>query len=273
MASKMAVKDLHSSAPAQEEGLEELTESIKKSGIQMPLVVNLAGLVIDGVRRLQVARNLGLTRVPVVVSNDYETTMEAMKKNREHGECFLVKDHHRVNQAFLDTQGQMTTRHLAVRLLTKHERGGRMAPARDLLKDALGASGNLIQAATQFHRYAADPNFTYYEAAKDLLARMDAGMTGSMALQTFQAMRKREDPSNILDPAEQRSIVNNALVSLSAVCEALARVQHLSPEITTEELIKWRYALSPIKGQIQMTMNRIRNLIEEKNNAQGDANG
>lgn len=273
MASKMAVKDLHSSAPAQEEGLEELTESIKKGGIKMPLVVESTGLVIDGVRRLQVARNLGLANVPVMVSNNYNITMEAMRRNREHGECFLPKNHRRVNQTFQDVYRQMSSRVMESKQRLRDQQTSDLTsiPARHLLREALGAADSLIQAATQFHRYADDPTHPYHEVAIEMLARMDAGMSGSMATNTFLAWRRRADPSNILDVVEQRSIMENAVINLAAVCETLGRIQHLSPGLGLAELEKWRAAFTPIKGQVQQTMNRLRILIEEKHHAQGEA--
>lgn len=267
MASKMAVKDLHASAPAQEEGLEELTESIKKHGIKMPLVVNSIGLVFDGVRRLQAARNLGLTQVPVVVTQDFDATMDQMYENRKQGDCYLKKDHRRVFQAYVDVYGQMAARVALFKSLPYTERTKQpiLRKARDLLKLALNVSDSSIQAAVQFGTYAADPAHPLHEVGLDLTSRMDAGMSGSMALNTFTAMRRRGDPGKIMEADEQREIMNNALVTMSTLIETFARLEFLSPKLKRSELEAWRAAFKPFRGQIQKTTNSIRNLIEEKN--------
>jgi len=44
----------------------DFVESIKKRGVEVPLLVTKQGIVIDGSRRLRAAREIGLVEVPVV---------------------------------------------------------------------------------------------------------------------------------------------------------------------------------------------------------------
>lgn len=266
MVTKMAVKDLRVSKPASGEGMEELTESIRQTGVQMPIVATSVGLVIDGRRRLKAAAALGLKTVPVFVSNDYDEVMAQAAKNREHGECFLPKDHYRCYEFYQDTYPVMTARRDKMRGLPPNERGKNpLTPARTLIRHALGLSDQDIQAAIQFVRIGADPTHPNHEYGRQILARMDDGMRGSAASGTLRRFRRRDDPRNIANADEQRVIIENALINMATACEALSRVEHLSPKLELSELEKWRGATSPIKGQIQKITNSIKRMIEEKN--------
>lgn len=266
MVTKMAVKDLHVSAPAKGDGMEELTDSIKRTGIKMPLVVNSLGLVIDGVRRFEAATTLGLKNVPVLVSNNYDEIMTQARLNREHGECFLTKDHYRVHQMYRDTLDIMISRRDQVRRLPNFKRAvhTNLVSSRKMLRLALGMADSDIQAAIQFVRLASDPTHPDHKYAQFILARMDEGMRGSSASNMLRDFRLRDDPRNIISADEQTTIIENALVSMATACEALARMEHLNPKLSMANLRRWGAALSPIKGRIQVTGNRIKSLIEEK---------
>ncbi len=80
-----------------EASLEELTQSIRRSGILQPLIVRKADIgfeLIAGERRLRAARKLGLPRVPVVVrtSNDQDQLEIALIENLQREDLTPVEE-------------------------------------------------------------------------------------------------------------------------------------------------------------------------------------
>lgn len=103
---------------AREEGLEELVESIRTHGIIQPLIVRKSGNTLEliaGERRLEAARRVGLSRVPVVMreASDQEMLELALVENLQREDINPIdaaEAYSRLVREFSLTQEQVAER-------------------------------------------------------------------------------------------------------------------------------------------------------------------
>ena len=65
--------------------LDRVQASMAKDGLKVPLLVNTDKVVLDGLRRLVAAQNLGWETIPCAVTNDYAQMLHMVTKAREAG--------------------------------------------------------------------------------------------------------------------------------------------------------------------------------------------
>lgn len=232
----------------------DLEKSIKEKGILRPLIVDPNALVIDGVRRLAVAKSLGFKDVPILVSNDYDQTMAEIALNRSHDECYLKPDFYRILRVFLDTYPQMIERGLKLRLrragVNPKVKLPRAPKARDLLMTAIGVGANDVQAATTVFRWAGDKTHPLHAIALEVKGKMDTGMSGAMALKTFHRLVHQVNSDDLRSLDDQREVLTNVATSVEVIKKHLDRIGTLHPKLSTEDLEHWTRDLAQGKGAL-----------------------
>lgn len=128
----------------------DLIESIRAKGILNPLLITSDGRVISGNRRLEAARRLNLSTVPVVLygSNDELDILEALiESNRQR---------HKTNEqlgreadALMSVEAERARRRQAVRSVLLSENFPEVKPGRasDVVGEKLGVSGKQVEKA------------------------------------------------------------------------------------------------------------------------------
>ena len=270
MAKKMAVADLRVSAEATDEGIEELAASIKKHGLMRPIVADSTGLVLDGARRLKAVKSLGLKTALVDISDEFNTTMFLVAQNRD-GPCHIKPNHHRTYRIYTDTEGQRAARAMMARNQntanlrnnkpkgTNYTPGG---PAREMLQKALGIRAHDLQAGIQLLNISKQPTHPMYEQAVKLVKLMDEGLPGSAAQQRFAAAMRAKAGNSI--ESNQREVIGNAIINMSAIAATLNRIQLLDPEFTAKELLEWNREFAPIRGALMSLGNRLKAASAER---------
>jgi Predicted transcriptional regulators len=271
MAGKLAgVNKLHVSRPDTTD-LSELEASIKQHGIQRPLVVDRDGLVLDGVRRLTVAKSLGMKDVPVIISQDYEQTMAHITETRKHGVAAVPVDHYRAHRLYRDTHLQVVHRQMARRTMRQgvprhipSPEETRLVDSRELLAQATGLTRSELQGAIQILVVAhneVDPNSQY---AKMALRKMDEGITPASALNLFQRMVKQGRVASIDSLEDQRQVLRNAALNMGIASDTLGKLTMFHPKMTVEELEATLADFVKIKGALIVLTNAIRATIKER---------
>jgi ParB-like chromosome segregation protein Spo0J len=271
MAGKLAgVNKLHVSRPDTTD-LSELEASIKQHGIQRPLVVDRDGLVLDGVRRLTVAKSLGMKDVPVIISQDYEQTMAHITETRKHGVAAVPMDHNRAHRLYRDTHLQVALRQMTSRALRtglpRHSRSpkeGRLVDSRELLAQATGLTRAELQGGIQIiavARNEVDPSSPH---AKVALRKMDQGMSPASALNLFQRLVRQSRVASIDSLEEQRQVLKNAALNMGIASDTLGKVTAFHPKMSVEELEATLADFVKIKGALIVLTNMLRKTIKER---------
>jgi len=257
---KRAVADISLAEGVVRSDVSKLQASIKKSGVLRPILLDSAGNLIDGARRLLAARNLGMKEIPIVVSDNYEQTMNEVIATAEHGEHAIPTDHHRIWRFELATRGQMYDRMSEQRRLPMNERPN-ILPARYLRGAALNVSAHNYNGAVQIMRRAYDPFDPHQSIAIKMMELMDRGeLQGIGAWKRFQHEVDALDARYVRDPGTQKTVLDNGLKAMLGALRALDSINTLSPRLGIDDLDRWIREFATVKGALAVLTRKLREL-------------
>jgi ParB-like nuclease domain len=255
---KRAVADISLEEGVVRSDVSKLQASIKKSGVLRPILLNSAGNLIDGARRLLAARNLGMKEIPVIVSDDYELTTKEMIATAEHGDHAIPSDHHRIWRFELATRGQMYDRINKVRRQSVSERNT-LTPTRYLRGAALRVSAHNYNGSVQIMRRVYDLFDPHQAIAIKMMELMDQGKTtGVGAWQRFQREVEALSERYVRDPGTQKTVLDNALKSMLGAIRALDSINTMSPKLAYEDLDRWIRDFATVKGTLMILTRKLR---------------
>lgn len=251
----------------------DLERSIRKVGIRLPLVAREDGVVLDGVRRLTAAKQLGHTEVPVVVVKDFDTAILAMVETQRDGEHAAPADHYRawyLHQATgpLLTRGRrrkaiiMTPEMLKVASARPRSHDATGFSMRALLGRAIGLSESKVASSLFLLSRVFDPNHVDHPFALRILENIDnnthALTTAAMGVQALR--RAAKTPSY----EEQRSIYANSILTIPMVTMALTSIRDIDGRFTAEELDQYARVLYKVRSDLTRVIKNLKQKRGEK---------
>lgn len=270
MTEQWTVDRLHASSTDESAtDIAELAQSIKEDGMSRPLAVSPDGLVYDGYRRLRVAQQLGMAKVPIIVCQTFDDVMAEMDLTRIHGVHKVTPSYSRIWRFHSDTQDLRVERgrqfRTAISSGPKSERVQRaksfahVVGIRQLVTTALGISANDYQVISRLHGILTDPTSPYRKAAKEFLDDLYAGrMTSGMANKRIRTAILEANRDYVTALTQQREIMNNALNSMRGAAKALEAIKDVNTAFTVEELSEIRDEYAKVKGAIMAFQNRLK---------------
>jgi hypothetical protein len=219
---------------APDDDLTELTQSIDKTGLQVPILLTQDLELVDGLRRLEAVRRLGHSTVEAVVTYMYPMACDALEEAVKHGLHAKPLTGRRIWEIYTKMQPLLyITRSFYQRGRAKGSKV-RSAGGRLFLAKALGMnSQSLLQAITQVHR-ATEVAETSAKAT-EAIRLIEAGeMTYYQA--TDYLTKKVGLHGDVVNPTAQRETLDAAATSMSVLVRALGRLGPLHKKLPKEEV-------------------------------------
>lgn len=239
--------------------VDELAESIRRTGLLHPVVIDRTGRLVCGRRRLEACRVLGWEDVPVTIADSIESAVAALIAERDENECrkeMLMSEKVALGKAIEDLE-----RPVAEQLRREgNARGGRARDevtvpgsrdfrVREQVGEALGMSGATYQRAAAVVDRAERGD----ETAQEALAEMDA--TGKVR-PAYDKVTAPATPKKHLSPPNtqrQKDLAHAAKKRVEVVvgqCQAFPvglpglRVEDAASVATSEEVAGWVSAVN-----------------------------
>lgn len=248
-----------------------LEQSIKKVGIQQPLVARPDHVVIDGVRRIAAAKNLGITHVPVVVTSDFDLVVETMTSTLKDGLHAVPADHYRAWYLYQVTRPILAGVGSRLRRWKKtpgmagvvaKKNNDTAFSQRVLLGEAIGYHQGKLQQAVFLLARVWDPTHPDHEHALKVLEQVDRGeLTVYSAGPRVQFLRRR-----LANPSyeEQWSILTNSVVTMGASVKALQGILEVHDKFTAEELDRFIDTFMKDRFDLYQVIKKLRRKRGEK---------
>ena len=249
--------------------LTELTESLK-TGQKQPLLLDGSMNLIDGARRLTAMANLGMTKVSVVISTQFDDTVPVLAKVRKHGLLARPITPQRLWQMYNAVQAQMVERGL----LSRKRRTGL---PRDAYLEPVPRSRLMFSAALGFEGEAqlAAANLLYknFETEKDPV-RLVGLMEIKRALEAdeitlYQArgrldrLGKGDMNGDIVNINDQRDALATTLNQLTGVMKSTTRIGELNQGLTPAELQLYLKGFEQVRRDLQRFITSFRKRVKE----------
>lgn len=220
----------------------DLEQSIKEVGIQHPIIVRVDMVVIDGVRRIEAARALGMKKVPVLVTEDFDAIIETMMKAHEDGLHALPADHYRIFYFHRDVRdmfhGPGFQKRFRATPWMKDLATGRghdtRFPLRLMMGFAFGTNQTRIQSAVFLLNRVFDHTHPDHKYASKVLEEIDDGKYAiHYAGEKVKNLRRA-----LAAPSydEQRAVLFNSMTTLSTTLKAMKTIHTVNDRFTAEEL-------------------------------------
>lgn len=242
-----------------------LQDSIKAEGILRPLVIDETYRVIDGVRRMEAASQVGLTEVPVFMTDDFDVAISEIQKTTEHGLHALTPDHYRVWYLYQDTKPIVHERWRQQLLKANRAKGKKRIrlkpPSREMISRALGVADFYGTSSMYLLARVFDSNHLDHAAATRYLELVDDGLRSISSAQQYitKARRVAANPPLV----SQRTVISNAATMMTNVARALGPIVVIDSGFSTEELDSLISDFANSWGAVKETLRILR---EERRN-------
>lgn len=217
-----------------DDDLTELTQSINKTGLAVPILLTQDLELVDGLRRLEAMRRLGHDTVDAVVTYMYPMACDALEAAVKHGRYAKPLTGQRVWEIYSKMQPLLyITRSFYQRGKPKGSQV-RSAGGRLFLAKALGMrSASLLQAITQVHRAAEVPE-TAAKATEAIRLVQAKEMTYYQAVDFVT--NKAGLHGDVVSATAQQETLDAAATSMNALVRALGRLGPLHKKFPKEEV-------------------------------------
>ena len=217
-----------------DDDLTALAQDMKQNGLVVPILVNHENRLIDGLRRLRAAQQLGWNRIAVISTSMYLDACAVLRQAREHG----VEAKPLTGQRIFEIYEEM----LPISRYTKTVNSigvprGKKRPSsggRKVLVEALALpSTNLIQAISFTHRSLLDPDKE--EVAARAIQMVSEGKLTYFGAETL-LQAKNPFPGTVKSVREQEHILEEAVTTLGGVLRSLDSLGPLNPKLNRDKL-------------------------------------
>jgi hypothetical protein len=223
--------------------------------------------LIDGLRRIRAAQDIGAEEVPAIVSETLEATAEAYIRTRKHGVLAKELTYKRIWEFFIDTQEQQRERTSRQRRRTIKTADAPQARAfvtqiLDVDSESTVATVALLYKAFTIKDENEDPERR--QALDRIREKLEANEVTLYGARGLLVRLQRPDDvftGNILSAGEQRSALTTALAQLSGTNKALIRLGELNQGINQHELLAYIKAFQAERRALQLTVNRLRKRV------------
>jgi len=220
-----------------------LKAEIAKSGMKKPILLAKYGeilLLIDGLRRLSVARELNKADISAQVVDTYEEACTALGQiGKNSGDELSIR---RIYEIYASLRPLMVAR-LALR-----QKGEQYAPSRDLLIRALGIpddNRSSLSAIIQLYRAAEMRDDPW---AQRLIKAVEEGTLTPHAARQRYSKGGFQSTGDVCKASEQRRLMGTAIATMSGIVKGLQSLGPWHPEIPQTELSVWAKELSAQRG-------------------------
>jgi hypothetical protein len=244
--------------------LADLTDSIRKDGMNLPILVDADNCVIDGYRRLQAAMLLGWEEVEVVQPLDYdEVCRHLFNANVECTDFAEPYTPRRVYAVIRGVQPYIDQRvHQAKKAYKGTPRKGpkvkvRATPVRRMLRDALGVpSEGYLQAVVRVFDQARLPG-PYQELAKR--ARDQVVFDGRSVYSVHNELHEqiKQHARMIMDKEGQARILANSVPLLRNIINALGQVGEIHADVDRSDAQEWKGALTEYRKALHLAQMKL----------------
>ena len=243
----------------------QLAKHIADSGLKMPILVDGDGVLIDGLRRLEALRSLGMTTVEVVHGLLYPNVCEHLKRTREHGVEAVPLKPRRIWQIYKQLQPIFYATKAHFQFGVRKGGAKRSAGGRNLLYVALGLKSSApLQAISSVYRAAeGDPNLPRTRKAQEAVALLDAGEITIYAAVDHMT-KERGLTGNTTKYEDQKRTLEKAAASLRGMVKALENIGPLDSQYPVEDLEKIYKELFDLRSQFYSFVRRFKEEINNK---------
>ena len=258
---QVEISQLKTTRPWPEDSLKALIKDLRTNGMQEPVLVRASGLiVIDGMRRIAAAKELGWSKVPAVVTDDLLEICEILREHHPEGidnarRLDLMSLIHPLqgtrSQQYWRTKAYMEKYGHLKQNLTRGVSHLLMAPALKLNNSA--RYGSLLTV----WRAANSGNKT----AQDIIERYRKGELEEYGVVTQYNITKRFFRGDVVGLTDQRALINNTMNNLASVVYSLKKLGDPS-KLTVEELQAFADNLYNSRSTITITIHELRKEIE-----------
>lgn len=230
--------------------LTELEASLRKDGLKVPLLLNGNHVLVDGARRLQAIKNLGLTDAVCQVTDDFDEAMANLTQARK-GEHRVPISHRRLYEQYTLISVMGFARASRRRLGVPLKRGIRGA------ERGFGFREEYTALIDNPKKWVLDRTMTAYRGLDNmepgpnrdkllqLLAKVEQTGEGPTAASKFARQIAFSDPGARVTLAQQRQIFRNTVSSMEGLHKGLKSIGDLDPDLPREEVEEF---ISDIKG-------------------------
>lgn len=228
-----------SEPPSPEDGL---YQNIVRNGIKVPLLVDSDMRLMDGLRRLRIARKLGYTKVPVIICASIREAADVNDDLRANSERFGFPQDwspRRIYQMYLDTVKLRVRSRSDVK--RKNYDKQTMNNYRNNLTRIVGLPNWRTSNILSMYRTAEDHTNPLARRMQELLRDAEDGTyTYSAAWQKYLNERDKRDffMGEVVEASEQLRILEESVVSLSGIMRGLASLGPPSKRITSTKRFK-----------------------------------
>lgn len=246
-----------------DDDLTHLAQNMKQHGQSIPLLVNKEYRLIDGLRRLKAAQQLGWERISVIPASMYPDACAVLLEARKHG----VEARQLTGQRIFEISREMlpismdTRRAYSVGVPRGVKRPSRHG-GRQLLIDSLGVpSLGHLQAVVHTHNMLQDPEKG--ELAARLLRQVAEGDLTYFGAETL-LRAPGPFPGSVTSVREQERILEEATTTLGAVLRSLDSLGPPSPKLNQTKLEIRARELAQIRGRLARFVRLLTKEIEKR---------
>lgn len=227
------------------EDLEPLIASIRDTGLQVPILLDEEGFLIDGRRRMGAMCSLGHTTIKVVVASTQADMLRHLSLTRVHGvherEWLRTRRAYEIYLAYNKLSGK--ARSLAYR--EGDIKGARFGSRYEVVKLFQLRSDAEVQA------YVSNYKLLYKGAigATEAIRRYETGEVGAYGAQAMLRLQ-RDRKGTINNFTEQRAFLQQIRISMEALGRSLLEFGRLNPRIPKEEVDEYLDSLQRNRATI-----------------------
>lgn len=239
----------------QVDDLSDLTKSIKKLGLQVPILVNPQLELVDGLRRVRALQQLGEEFVDSVVVQDLDELVKFLSESRLNGNGWRKPTPRRIwhlhRSSALYLVRRLYENRQRFKGLPAHSKLDSPLPAaRMMLANALGyPSESYFGASVAMYNIAIDQDDPRQPLASELVAKVDAEEFSIYAARQ-RLEREVRFQGNSLSPGEQRTILQNLVHNLAGMVKSTQNMGTISSRIPKRELEAYLKDLKDLRNQL-----------------------
>lgn len=227
--------------------LGRLADNIKDNGLIFPILVTPTGIVVDGWRRVEAVRLLGLATIPATTVRNLDEAVTLIRKGLEDNtERKPMCAEEWVRRGWL--LETLSTQPIANK--------DTVASAFEVSRQTYRRASRVVEAA-----YNSKVPFDARQDAREALAQMNTNGHVSTAYK-----RIRQAPGTVhyhvdipMGSVElQRKQLSNVLAEAKGMAYALSSMGPINPDLPKDEAAQWVGGFADVRRTIEKTINRLR---------------
>lgn len=242
------------------EDLGPLIESIRDTGLQVPVLVTDNDLLIDGLRRMEAMRSLGHTVIETVNVSTQVELLDHLELTHKHGvherDWLRTRRAYEIYQHFAKLSSK--SRSLAYQGVKTSNLSGLKFGSRDRIVRLFE-----LRSDSETQAYVSNYKMFYDDqpGAEEAIQRYESGEVGAYGAQAIirNVVRRRGTINNL---ADQRAFLQQIRVTMEALGHSLQEFGRLNPRISQEEVSEYLDSLHTNRA----TLTRFIRTITKENN-------